>query len=72
MHIIGAYQSQGRFSYIFVINCHLGGHLVRILFLIFIWLQAQGLQLDSNFIAYNLRKKMGLGHIFRNTQYFRL
>ena len=38
----------------------------------FIWLQAKCLQLDCNFIAYNLRKKMGLRHIFHITQYFHL
>ena len=72
MQILEAYQSKVRFSYIFVINCHLGGHLVRIIFLRFIWLQAKCLQLDSNFIEYNLRKKMGLRQIFRITQYFHL
>ena len=57
VQILEAYQSQGGFSYIFVINCHLGSHLVLILFLLFIWLQAKCLQLNANFIAYNLRKK---------------
>ena len=37
----------------FVINCHLGGHLVRILILFFIWLQDKCLQSDFNFIANN-------------------
>ena len=55
------------FLIFYVINCHLGGHLVRILFLVFIWLQAKCLQFDTNFIAYNLRKKMGSRHIFRIT-----
>ena len=72
MQIPGAYQSQGRFLNFFVINCHLGRHLVRITFLLFIWLQAKCLQIDSNLIAYNLRKKMGLRHIFRITQCFHL
>ena len=62
MQIPGVCQSQGKFSNIFLINCHLGGHLVRILFLYFIWLQAKCPQLDSNFIADSLRKKMGLRH----------
>ena len=57
------------FLIFFVIICHLGGHLVRILFQLFIWLQAKCLQLASNFIAYNVRIKMGLRHIFRITQY---
>ena len=71
MQILEAYQSHGRFSKnFFVINCHFGGHLVRILFLLFIWLQAKCLQLATHFIAYNLRIKMGLRHIFRITQYF--
>ena len=56
----------------FVINCHLGGHLVHILILFFIWLQAKCLILDSNFIANNLKKKMGLIHFFHITQYFHL
>ena len=37
-------------------NCHLMGHLVRILISSFIWLKSECLQLDSNFIANNLRK----------------
>ena len=64
MHIPGVCQSLGRFSHIFVINCHLGGHLVRILILFFIRLQAKCLQSDSNFITNNLRKKMSLRHFF--------
>ena len=60
------------FRILFVINCHLGGHLVCIIFLLFIWLQAKYLQLASNFIAYNLRMKMGLRHIFCITQYFHI
>ena len=48
----------------FVINCHLGGHLFRILVLFFIWLQAKSLLLDSNFIANNFKKKMSLIHFF--------
>ena len=77
MQILGAHQSQGRFSYIFFCyklpSCgYLGGHLGRILFLLFICLQAKCLQLDFNFIAYNLRKKMGLSHIFCITLYFHL
>ena len=35
-------------------------------------LQAKCLQLDSNFIAYNLRKKMGLRHIFSVSHKFSL
>ena len=53
MQILEAYQSQGRLFLFCVKNCHLGGHLVRILFLLFIWLLAKCLQLASNFIAYN-------------------
>ena len=52
------------FLIFFVINCHLGGHFVPIILLLFIRLLAKCLQLDSNFIAYNLRKKMGLRHHF--------
>ena len=56
-------QSQGKGSYIFVINCHFGGHFVCILILFFTFLlEAKCLQLDSNFITINLRDKMGLRH----------
>ena len=72
MQIPGVCRSQGRFSYIFVINCHLGRHLVHILIYIFVSLQAKCLQLDSNFIANNLRKKMGLRQFFHITQIFHL
>ena len=69
MQISGVYWSQGRFSYIFCKkNCHLGGHIVCIL--IFFLLQAKCLQLDSNFIANNLRKQMGLRHFFHVTQFY--
>ena len=34
--------------------------------------QAKCLQLDSNFIANNLRKKMSLRHFFHITQFFQL
>ena len=47
-----------------IINCHLGGHIVCILILFFTWLHAKCLQLDSNFIANNKRKQMGLRHFF--------
>ena len=57
MQIPGTYQSQDWFLIFCVINCNLGGHLVRILFLVFIWLQTRCLQLDSNLIAYNFRIK---------------
>ena len=60
------------FSFLFVINCHLCGHLVRILILFFIWLQAKCLQSDSNFIANNLRKKMRLKHFSRTHNIFSL
>ena len=56
------------FSYSFVINCH----LVRILILFFILLQAKCLQSDSNFIANNLRKKMRLEHFSRTHNIFSL
>ena len=51
-------QSQGKFSYIFVINRHFGGHFVCILILFFIFLsEVKCLQLDSNFKAITLREK---------------
>ena len=57
MQIAGVYRSQGKFTYIFVINCNFGSHFACILILFFILLEAKCLQLDSNFIAYNLREK---------------
>ena len=72
MQIPGAYQSQGRFLIFCIINCHLGGHLVRIPFLVFIWLQTRCLQLDSNFIAYNLRKKNAFETSFLYHTFFSL
>ena len=56
----------------FVINCHLGGLLVRIFILIYIWLQAKCLELVYNFIANNLRKKMGLRHFPYHTPFSQL
>ena len=54
MQIPGVYWSQGRFSYIFFNNLpSCGGHIVCILILFFIWLQAKCLQLDFNFKANN-------------------
>ena len=50
MQIPGVCRSQGKFSYIFVINCHFGGHFVCILILFFILLlEAKCLQLDFDF-----------------------
>ena len=58
MQIPGVCRSHGYCFYNFVINCHFGGHFVCILILFFIFLlEAKCLQLDSNFIANNLRKK---------------
>ena len=71
MQILEAYQSQGRFSYT-VVKLPSWRPSCPHSFLLFIWLQAKCLQLASNFIAYNLRIKMGLRHIFRITQYFHL
>ena len=53
VQIPGVFMSQERFLYFFLINCHLGSHLVRIHILYFIWLQAKCPQLDFNFIANN-------------------
>ena len=52
------------FLIFFVINRNLGGHLVRILILFFIWLQAKSLKSDFNFMANNLRKRMSYRHFF--------
>ena len=60
------------FLIFFVNNCHLGGHIVYILILFFIWLQAKCLQQDSYFIAKNLRKQRGLRHFFYFTLFFYL
>ena len=49
------------FLKLFLLNCQLGGYPVRILILIFIWLQAE-CQLGSIFKAYNLRKQSGSRH----------
>ena len=70
MQIPGFLPVSGKiFSYFFVINYHLGGHLVRILILFFIWLQAKCLQSDFNFRANNLRKRMSLRHFFSISHY---
>ena len=63
MQNLGVCQSQGKFSYSFVINCHFD----RILNLFFIFLlEANCLQLDSNLIAI----KIGLRHFSDITQFF--
>ena len=56
----GVCQSREKFCYFFAINCHFGGHFVCILILFYIFLEAKCLQLDSNLISINLKKKMGL------------
>ena len=62
----GFCQSQGKFSYIDVINCHFGSHFDRILILFFIFLlEANCLQLDSNLIAITLRKRKLVKTFFR-------
>ena len=66
MQNLGVCQSQGKFSYSFVINCHFGGHFDRILILFFIFLlEANCLQLDSYLIAINLRKRNRFKTFFR-------
>ena len=73
MQIPGVYSGlRENFLLFFVINGHLGSHIVCILILFFIWLQTKCIQLDSNFIANNLRKQMGLRHFFHITQCFHL
>ena len=64
-------MSTHKILYIFVvINCHLGGHLVHILILFLFGYKLKCLQLDSNFIAINLRKKLGLRYFFPYHQIF--
>ena len=58
MQIPGVCQSQGRFSHIFGNKLLSWRPSCLHSYFIFIWLQARCLQLDSNFIANNLRKKM--------------
>ena len=58
--------------FVVVLNCHLGGHLVRILIICFIWLQTKCPLLDSSFIANDFRKKVGLTFFLHITQYFLL
>ena len=40
MQIPGVCQSEGKFSYIFVINCHFGGHFVCIVILFYIFVRS--------------------------------
>ena len=73
MQNLGVCQSQGKFSYSFVINCHFGGQFGRILILFFIsLLEANCLQLDSNLIAINLRKRNRFKTFFRYHTIFHL
>ena len=51
-------------------NAILAAILSAFFYLFFTWLQAKCLQLDSNFIANNLRKQMGLRHFFHITHFF--
>ena len=65
MQIPGACKPQGKCSHIFVINSHFDSHFVCIFFFNFFFiflLEAKCLQLDSNFIANNLREKNGWRH----------
>ena len=72
VQIPGVYWSQGRFFYIFCKKLPFCRPYCLHSYFIFIWLQAKYLQLDSNFIANNLRKQMGLRHFFHITQFFHL
>ena len=59
------------FLILFLINCHFGGHFSAFSFyFFFILLRGKCLQLDSNFIDYNLREKIGLRYFFHITLYF--
>ena len=70
MQFAGVYWSQGKFLIFLVINCHFGGYFVCILILFFILLEAKCLQLVSNFLAYNLRRKNGFESFFYIIQCF--
>ena len=63
MQICGVCRSQGKFSYIFCNKLPFWRPFCLNSYFIFIFLLlAKCLQLDSNVIADNLRKKMGLRH----------
>ena len=71
MQIPGVCWSQGKFSYIFVINCQFGRPFCLHSYFNFIFLlQAKCLQLDSNFIAKNLRKKWVWTHFSISHNFF--
>ena len=77
MQIPGVCQLQGKFSYIFCNKLPFWWPFWRPFclhsYFIFIFLlRAKCLQLDSNFIAINLREKMGLRHFFHIKQFFSL
>ena len=65
MHIPGVCRSPGTFSYIFRNKLPFWRPFCCILIL----LEAKCLQLDSNIIAYNLRKKLGLRHFPYHTMF---
>ena len=56
MQILEAYQSQGRFFYVFCYKLPFWRSSCPHSFPTFIWIQVKCLQLACNFIAYNLRK----------------
>ena len=64
MQIAGVFRSQGIFSDIFCNQLTFWRPFCLHYYFFFILLEAKCLQLDSNIIAYNLRKKMGLRHFF--------
>ena len=70
MQIPGVFLVSGKIFLYFFNKLPSWRHLVRILILYFIWLQAKCPQLDSNFIADSLRKKKGLRHFSISHNFF--
>ena len=72
MQIAGVYWSQGNFSDIFCNQLTFWRPFCLHSYFFFILLEAKCLQLDSNFIAYNLRKKNGFETFFHIKHCFHL
>ena len=73
MQIPGVCQSQGKFCYIFYNNLPFWWPFCLHSYFIFIFLlEAKWLQLYSNFIANNLREKMGFETLFNITSFFHI
>ena len=71
MQIPGVCRSQRKFSYIFLNKLPFWRPFFQHShFIFFILLEGKCLQLDSNFIDYNLREKIGLRYFFHITLNF--